>query len=156
MSAPARPFGRVAKVVGTTAFKLSAIYIAVFSVFAVAFVLYISYTVNGLLTQQVHDTIAAEIQGLAEQGRAGGLAAIEKRGCELARLPIWAFHGTDDENVFLRGDTYPIEALKRCTDPTPTDARLTVFQLAGHDVWTRVYNGTAGYDIFDWMLSHTK
>ena len=32
------------KVVRTTAFKLSAIYIAVFSVFAVAFVLYISYT----------------------------------------------------------------------------------------------------------------
>lgn len=76
MPPPARPLARVAKVAGTTAFKLSAIYITVFSAFAVAFVLYISYTVNGLLTQQVHDTIAAEIQGLAEQGRAGGLAAI--------------------------------------------------------------------------------
>ncbi|KAB2871843.1 MAG: HAMP domain-containing protein [Bauldia sp.] len=64
------------RIVRTTAFKLSAIYIAVFSVFAVAFVLYISYTTNVLLTQQVHDTIAAEIQGLAEQGRSGGLAAV--------------------------------------------------------------------------------
>ena len=64
------------KVVRTTAFKLSAIYIAVFSAFAVAFVLYISYSANQLLTQQVHDTIAAEIQGLAEQGRSGGLRAI--------------------------------------------------------------------------------
>lgn len=64
------------RVVRTTAFKLSAIYIAVFSIFAVAFVLYISYTANTLLTQQVQDTIDAEIRGLAEQGRAGGLAAI--------------------------------------------------------------------------------
>jgi signal transduction histidine kinase len=66
----------LARVVRTTAFKLSAIYIAVFSIFAVAFVLYISYTTNVLLTQQVNDTIAAEIRGLAEQGRSGGLAAI--------------------------------------------------------------------------------
>ena len=71
-------------------------------------------------------------------------------------LPLWAFHGTDDENVYLRGDTYPLTYLADCTDPAPVDARLTVFQDAGHDVWTRVYNGTAGYDIFSWMLSHTK
>jgi signal transduction histidine kinase len=64
------------KVVRTTAFKLSAIYIAVFSAFAVAFVLYISYSANALLTNQLHATIAAEIRGLAEQGRSGGIAAI--------------------------------------------------------------------------------
>ncbi len=64
------------KVVRTTAFKLSAIYIAVFSVFAVAFVLYISYSANALLTDQLRATIAAEIRGLAEQGRIGGVAAI--------------------------------------------------------------------------------
>ena len=38
------PLGRVVR---TTAFKLSAIYIAVFSIFAVVFVLYISYATNG-------------------------------------------------------------------------------------------------------------
>ena len=64
------------KVVRTTAFKLSAIYIGVFSAFAVAFILYISYSTNALLTEQLHATIAAEILGLAEQGRSGGLIAI--------------------------------------------------------------------------------
>lgn len=64
------------KVVRTTAFKLSAIYIAVFSVFAVAFILYISYSTNALLTEQLQATIAAEIVGLAEQGRSRGLVGI--------------------------------------------------------------------------------
>jgi len=85
--APGSLVQRAAKVAGTTAFKLSAIYIGVFSAFAVAFVLYISYTVNGLLTQQVHDTIAAEIQGLAEQGRAGGLAAVVRTVEERSHQP---------------------------------------------------------------------
>ena len=64
------------KVVRTTAFKLSAIYIAVFSIFAVSLILYISYSVNVLLNDQLRATIAAEIRGLAEQARVGGIAAI--------------------------------------------------------------------------------
>ena len=64
------------KVVRTTAFKLSVIYFAVFSVFAVAFVLYLSWNTNALLEEQLKDTIEAEIRGLAEQDRSGGLAAI--------------------------------------------------------------------------------
>jgi signal transduction histidine kinase len=64
------------RVVRTTAFKLSAIYFAVFSIFAVAFILYISYSTNVLLTEQLEDTIREEIRGLADQGRSGGLMAI--------------------------------------------------------------------------------
>ena len=51
------------KVVRTTAFKLSAIYIAVFSIFSVFFVLYIAYSTNVLLGRQLQQTIAAEIFG---------------------------------------------------------------------------------------------
>ena len=64
------------KVVRTTAFKLSAIYIAVFTIFAVAFVVYISYTTDELLTQQLRQTIAADLSGLADQARTGGLAGL--------------------------------------------------------------------------------
>ncbi len=64
------------KVLRTTAFKLSAIYIVVFSFFSVFFVLYISYTANQLLGQQLQATIAAEIYGLADQYRSGGLPGI--------------------------------------------------------------------------------
>lgn len=69
--------------VRTTAFKLSAIYIAVFSVFSVAFVVYISATTNLVLNDQVRDTIRDEMLGLLDQYRGGGLislvAAIEQR-----------------------------------------------------------------------------
>jgi len=64
------------KVVRTTAFKLSAIFIAVFSIFSVFFVLYISYSTNQLLGEQLQKTIAAEIFGLASQYRTGGLPGI--------------------------------------------------------------------------------
>jgi signal transduction histidine kinase len=64
------------RVVRTTAFKLSAIYFAVFSLFAVVFILYISYSTDELLTEQLRDTIAEEVRGLAEVGRSGGLTAI--------------------------------------------------------------------------------
>lgn len=64
------------KVVRTTAFKLSAIYIAVFSIFSIFFVLYISYAANQLLGEQLQETIAAELYGLADQYRANGLAGI--------------------------------------------------------------------------------
>ena len=64
------------KVIRTTAFKLSAIYIAVFTIFSVFFVLYISYSADRLLGRQLYATIAAEIFGLAEQYRSGGLSAV--------------------------------------------------------------------------------
>jgi signal transduction histidine kinase len=67
---------RIGKVVRTTAFKLSAIYIAVFSVFSLFFLLYISYSTNVLLNQQLRDTIATELLGLADQYRVGGLPAV--------------------------------------------------------------------------------
>ncbi|MCX5493104.1 HAMP domain-containing sensor histidine kinase [Kaistia dalseonensis] len=71
------------KVVRTTAFKLSAMYFVVFSVFAVVFVGWISRETDAILTQQVKDSIEAEIGILADEGLRNGLtgivAAIEQR-----------------------------------------------------------------------------
>ncbi|MEJ0012363.1 MAG: ATP-binding protein [Bauldia sp.] len=67
---------RIGKVVRTTAFKLSAIYIAVFSVFSIFFIFYISYSTNVLLNQQLRDTIATELLGLNDQYKIGGLPAV--------------------------------------------------------------------------------
>ncbi|MBN9017262.1 MAG: HAMP domain-containing protein [Rhizobiales bacterium] len=71
------------KVVRTTAFKLTAIYFVVFTVFAVAFVGWISRETDRILTQQVKDSIEAEIGVLADEGLSRGLtgivAAIEQR-----------------------------------------------------------------------------
>jgi len=64
------------RVVRTTAFKLSAIYIAVFSVFSVVFVLYISYSANQLLGEQLQEAIAVELFGLANEYRTAGLPGV--------------------------------------------------------------------------------
>ena len=64
------------RVVRTTAFKLSAIYIAVFSAFAVFFVLYISYSTNRLLNEQLQQAIALELVGLADDYRENGLVGV--------------------------------------------------------------------------------
>jgi predicted peptidase len=85
-----------------------------------------------------------------------GVGAFEKTGCAIGRVPIWAFHGALDSNVEVSGDVYPITKLNECTDPAPAEAKLTVFPLSDHDVWTRTYTGRDGYDIYGWLLSHTK
>jgi signal transduction histidine kinase len=57
----------------TTAFKLTAIYLVIFALFA-GFVLgYVAWNARRLLDDQIRSTIDAEIRGLAEQQRLGGI-----------------------------------------------------------------------------------
>jgi signal transduction histidine kinase len=64
------------RIFSTTAFRLSAIYLAVFTAFAVGFIFYISYNTDRLLASQLHDTIEADIRGIEEQLQTGGVAAL--------------------------------------------------------------------------------
>jgi poly(3-hydroxybutyrate) depolymerase len=84
-----------------------------------------------------------------------GIGAVQLAGCDLGRLPLWAFHGSADDRVFVRGDVYPLTVLQSCTNPAPVDARLTVYPDGSHDVWTDTYRART-YDIYAWLLSHHK
>lgn len=64
------------RIFSTTAFRLSAIYLAVFAAFGVAFIFYISYNIDRILAAQLHDTIEADARGIEEQQRSGGIAAL--------------------------------------------------------------------------------
>jgi len=57
----------------TTAFKLAAAYLVIFSIFAGLVLGYVAWNAQRLLTDQIRSTIDAEIQGLAEQQRQGGI-----------------------------------------------------------------------------------
>ena len=74
---------RSARIVSTTAFKLSAIYLLVFTAFAVVFVFSITYAANQLFNQQISDTIENEFLDLSLEWNSGGepalIAAIEQR-----------------------------------------------------------------------------
>ncbi|SEF69647.1 Signal transduction histidine kinase [Bosea lathyri] len=57
----------------TTAFKLTAVYLVVFAIFAGVILGYVAWNAQRLLDDQIRSTIDAEIQGLAEQQRLGGI-----------------------------------------------------------------------------------
>ena len=57
----------------TTAFKLTAVYLLVFTLFAGVVLGYVAWNAKRLLDDQIRSTIDAEIQGLAEQQRLGGI-----------------------------------------------------------------------------------
>jgi predicted peptidase len=100
--------------------------------------------------QHLDDQIAALV-AIAGDGR----SAWNAQGCELGRLPIWAFHGDADDVVAPSGTTTPMANLMAC-DPAPREARVTIYPGVGHDSWSRTYDGSAGHDIYGWLLRFTR
>ncbi len=71
----------------TTAFKLSLLYIAVFSGLSGFLLVYISRTTNELMASQVVQTVDAEISGLSEEYLRGGVRALVDSIERRARRP---------------------------------------------------------------------
>jgi len=61
------------KLVRTTAFKLTLVYLTVFALFAVLLLGYFAWNTRRLITEQITETVDAEITGLSEQYRQGGI-----------------------------------------------------------------------------------
>jgi predicted peptidase len=82
--------------------------------------------------------------------------ALDRAGCALGRVPIWAFHGGADSIVDEVSIAEPISELKACRDPSPVDVRLTIYPRAGHDAWSQTYDLSAGHDVYAWLLGHDR
>jgi signal transduction histidine kinase len=78
---------RIGRFVSTTAFKLSAIYLTVFTVAAVIFAVSITYAANQILDQQVNEAIADEFQDLSEEWNRGGTVDLINAIDQRSRLP---------------------------------------------------------------------
>ena len=61
------------KLLRTTAFKLTLVYLTVFALFAAFLLGYFAWNTRRLITEQINQTVDAEITGLAEQYRLGGI-----------------------------------------------------------------------------------
>ncbi|WP_112663083.1 HAMP domain-containing sensor histidine kinase [Microvirga flavescens] len=61
------------KLIRTTAFKLSVAYLVIFTIFAFVALAYVAWNARRVLDDQFVSTIQAEISGLSEQYRVGGL-----------------------------------------------------------------------------------
>ena len=79
--------GSINKIMRTTAFKLSAIYLIIFTIFAIFLIVYIAINTQILMTRQLNSTIEVEVRGLVEQYRGGGLSSLVKVIEERSRRP---------------------------------------------------------------------
>jgi len=61
------------KLFRTTTFKLTLVYLTVFALFAAFLLGYFAWNTRRLITEQINDTVDAEITGLSEQYRLGGI-----------------------------------------------------------------------------------
>ncbi|RVT76533.1 phospholipase [Flavobacterium sufflavum] len=77
------------------------------------------------------------------------LTELEK-ACAIANIPTRIFHGLLDDVVKVDYAISIYKELKKCN---AKDVQLSIFDDAGHDSWTRVYDNQ---EIYDWMFKQTK
>jgi signal transduction histidine kinase len=75
------------KLFRTTTFKLTLVYLAVFALFAAFLLGYFALNTRRLITEQINDTVNAEITGLSEQYRIGGIRRLVEVIDARARRP---------------------------------------------------------------------
>lgn len=84
--------------------------------------------------------------------------ALEEAGCEpLSSVPVWAFHGAEDDIVPVVAIEEPMDQIRSCDGVEPAEMELTVYPDADHlTAIDRTYDGSAGHDIYAWMLEQTN
>jgi signal transduction histidine kinase len=75
------------KLFRTTTFKLTLVYLTVFALFAAFLLGYFAFNTRRLITEQITDTVNAEITGLSEQYRQGGIRRLVASIDDRARRP---------------------------------------------------------------------
>lgn len=69
--------------------------------------------------------------------------------CKIAKIPTRIFHGLMDDVVNIDYAITIYKELKKCN----SNVELTIFDDAGHDSWSRVYDNQ---EIYDWMFKQVK
>ncbi|WP_309397087.1 dienelactone hydrolase family protein [Cerasicoccus maritimus] len=67
----------------------------------------------------------------------------------LKDMPIWAFHGDEDQAVELSKGQKAIDAVAEAGG----EPEFTVYEGVGHNSWDPTYSNDA---LYDWMLSHSR
>jgi signal transduction histidine kinase len=137
------------KLFRTTTFKLTLVYLTVFALFAAFLLGYFALNTRRLITEQITETVNAEITGLAEQYRIGGIRRLVIAVDARARRPgsslylVTTFNGealagnvTALAPGILENSGWTETAYRRLDEPESAnrpehDALVRVFQLPG-------------------------
>lgn len=67
----------------------------------------------------------------------------------LKNVKVWAYHGSDDDTVFVEESKKMIDAIKKAGG----DAKLTICGGVGHNSWLNAYGNR---ELFTWLFSQTR
>ncbi len=81
--------------------------------------------------------------------------AYDAGGCGVVNeVALWTFHGENDSEVPIADDNEGMANFAACPEPPRQEVKYTVYPGTGHqDSWTKTYDGSAGHDIYSWLLS---
>ena len=68
---------------------------------------------------------------------------------KLSKIPVWIFHGEDDDVIPVESSTLIYKYLKK----NNKDTLITIYNNVAHDSWTETYDNEK---IYDWMLKFKK
>ena len=135
------------KLFRTVTFRLSLTYLALFGAAATIAMVYIYWNTTVLLSRQLHQTIDAELKGLAEQYKAGGLDQLVKTVADRSETPGNSLYLVADAQGHriagnlsavspeLWNSLGPVEFVYSRPAPGGTETRLAyanVFRLTGN------------------------
>jgi signal transduction histidine kinase len=134
----------------STAFRLTLLYVVVFAVFATAALGYVAWNARRLIEDQIRQTIDAEITGLSEQFRQGGIrrliAVIEQR----SRQPgasLYLVTSPFGERLAGNLETVPVGTLDRAGESEMPFARPGDDSFRPSFAIVRVYVLPAGFRV---------
>ncbi len=87
------------KLLRTTAFRLSLLYVAIFGAAGAAVIAYTYWNAQTLVSRQIDSTIEAELRGLAEQYAVGGLQRLSQTIAERSATPGNSLYLLTDEKA---------------------------------------------------------
>lgn len=77
------------------------------------------------------------------------LTGFPEKVAVLKDVPIWAFHGADDQVVHVRQTEELVEVLEKLDAPV----RFTKYAGVGHNSWNRAYSEP---ELFSWLLEQSN
>ncbi|TLX75632.1 hypothetical protein E9993_08725 [Labilibacter sediminis] len=86
---------------------------------------------------------------------------------QFTNIPVWAFHGVDDNTVNVNGSVDMVKAIKALEIEITYTPKLTLYPGVGHDSWTMTYDGSGmgqenenfdafNMSIYDWLFRYKK
>lgn len=109
------------------------------------------------LTNHLDSQVAAAVLIAGDPGApTNGGSLWGRHGCDAGVVAMSSFHGSADGTVLPGNDRDTFARLQACPQPPRRDVQYVEFAGVGHDSWSRVYDLSAGYDVYAWLLAHPR